>query len=64
MRRIFFVLVFGSLYLSGIAQAPADTVQVVTSGRTNDPAQEQKPYVIMISADGFRHDLAEKLPCY
>src|SRR6185437_1866280 len=60
MRRIFIVLVFGSLCLSGIAQAPADTVQVVTPGRTNDPAQEQKPYVIMISADGFRHDLAEK----
>jgi len=64
MRRIFVVLAVGLLYLSGTAQAPADAVQVVTPGRTNDPAQEQKPYVIMISADGFRHDLAEKLPCY
>jgi predicted AlkP superfamily pyrophosphatase or phosphodiesterase len=42
------------------AQAPADTTQVVISGRTNDVGQQQKPYVILISADGFRHDLADK----
>ena len=61
MRRILLVAAFFGLpCLAGIAQAPADTVQVVTPGRTNDPAQEQKPYVILISADGFRHDLAEK----
>lgn len=61
MCRILLVAVlFGWLPLSGFAQAAADTVQVVTPGRANDRAQEQKPYVILISADGFRHDLAEK----
>jgi predicted AlkP superfamily pyrophosphatase or phosphodiesterase len=61
MRRILLVAgLLGLLCLCGIAQTPADTVQVVTPDRTNDPAQEQKPYVILISADGFRHDLAEK----
>jgi predicted AlkP superfamily pyrophosphatase or phosphodiesterase len=37
-----------------------DTVQKVIPGRTNSPEQEKKPYVILISADGFRYDLAEK----
>lgn len=60
MRRSLLVVFFGVVWFSGFAQAPADTVQVVTPGRTNDPAQEKKPYVIFISADGFRHDLAEK----
>lgn len=29
-------------------------------GRFNSPEQQQKPYVILISADGFRSDLADK----
>jgi predicted AlkP superfamily pyrophosphatase or phosphodiesterase len=37
-----------------------DTVQYVVPGRANDPVQEKKPYVIMISLDGFRADLADK----
>ncbi|HTJ14308.1 MAG TPA: ectonucleotide pyrophosphatase/phosphodiesterase [Dinghuibacter sp.] len=37
-----------------------DTAQYVVPGRTNAPSQEKKPYVIMISADGFRADLADK----
>ncbi len=37
-----------------------DTTQQVIPGRYNDKKQEQKPYVILISADGFRADLAEK----
>jgi predicted AlkP superfamily pyrophosphatase or phosphodiesterase len=32
----------------------------VVPGRSNSAVQEQKPYVIFISADGFRHDLADK----
>ena len=40
--------------------AQQDTVQHVVTGRTNSPAQQQKPYVILISADGFRYDLADK----
>ncbi len=37
-----------------------DTVQYVVPNRTNDQSQYKKPYVILISADGFRYDLAEK----
>ncbi|MCO5287154.1 MAG: ectonucleotide pyrophosphatase/phosphodiesterase [Chitinophagaceae bacterium] len=37
-----------------------DTVQYVVAGRANSAIQQTKPYVIMISADGFRYDLADK----
>ncbi len=40
--------------------AAQDTVQHVIAGRQNEDSQEKKPYVILISADGFRFDLAEK----
>ena len=36
-----------------------DTTQKIIPGHTNSPGQEQKPYVILISADGFRWDYAE-----
>jgi len=41
-------------------QPPGDTTQQVIPGRANNAKQEQQPYVILISADGFRHDLADK----
>jgi predicted AlkP superfamily pyrophosphatase or phosphodiesterase len=37
-----------------------DTMQYVIPGRTNRPDQQKKPYIILISADGFRYDLADK----
>ena len=37
-----------------------DTVQNIISNRFNSAAQQAKPYVILISADGFRFDLADK----
>ena len=37
-----------------------DTVQKIVPGRTNSLAQQKKPYVILISADGFRHDYVKK----
>lgn len=37
-----------------------DTTEQIISGRINHPDQQQQPYVILISADGFRHDFAEK----
>ncbi len=37
-----------------------DTIQRVVAGRSNSVEQQQKPYVILISIDGFRHDYAEK----
>ena len=36
-----------------------DTTQKIVEGRKNDPSQYQKPYVILISADGFRADFTE-----
>lgn len=41
-------------------KAKQDTTQQVEPGRTNSPAQSAKPYVILISADGFRYDYMEK----
>ena len=46
----FYVIIFGQ----------SDTAQVVVSGRTNSGQTMIKPYVILISADGFRYDYAEK----
>lgn len=37
-----------------------DTVQQIVEGRKNSAAQMKKPYVILISADGFRYDYTEK----
>ena len=42
---------------AGFAQ---DTTQIVQAGRTNSAAQQAKPYVILISADGFRSDFSVK----
>ncbi|HLX66749.1 MAG TPA: ectonucleotide pyrophosphatase/phosphodiesterase, partial [Puia sp.] len=44
----------------GVYGQNTDSTQMIVSGRTNSPAQTHKPYVILISSDGFRHDLAEK----
>ena len=37
-----------------------DITQQIVPGRKNSPAQQMKPYIILISADGFRADFAEK----
>src|SRR5258708_9951208 len=50
-------LLFGAAALS--AQI-TDSTQKVIADRSNSREQEQKPYVIFISADSFRHDLADK----
>lgn len=47
------------IFLFNAANAQ-DTVQKIIPGRANSVAQQQKPYVILISADGFRYDLADK----
>ena len=36
-----------------------DTTQKIITGRTNDKSQLNKPYVVLISADGFRSDFTE-----
>ena len=47
------------LFLTNIAWSQ-DTTQQIIAGRFNSKEQQQKPYLILISADGFRADLAEK----
>jgi predicted AlkP superfamily pyrophosphatase or phosphodiesterase len=55
------ILIFAVLVSAGVsAQAITDSTQLVIPNRTNSPQQEKKPYVIFISADGFRYDLADK----
>jgi predicted AlkP superfamily pyrophosphatase or phosphodiesterase len=46
------------MLFSALAFCQADTVQKIVAGRENSPVQEKKPYVILISADGFRYDYA------
>jgi predicted AlkP superfamily pyrophosphatase or phosphodiesterase len=43
-----------------IALKSQDTTQHIVPGKSNRADQLNKPYVILISADGFRYDLADK----
>ncbi|OKS85577.1 hypothetical protein RG47T_1023 [Mucilaginibacter polytrichastri] len=43
-----------------MAYSQVDTAQKVDAATRNSAVQQQKPYVIMISIDGFRYDYAEK----
>jgi len=58
MKRFFSFLLF--LLFSLTASAQVDTTQQIIPDRSNGPEQQEKPYVILISADGFRYDYAEK----
>ncbi len=58
MKKILAPILF-LLYVS-TAFAQPDTLQRIVDGRTNSVEQQQKPYVILISADGFRYDYAQK----
>ncbi len=49
-------LAFLLLFTTAFAQP--DTTQKVVENRTNSASQRNKPYVILISVDGFRHDYA------
>ena len=49
-----------TLFFPLLLTAQVDLTQHVVPGRSNSTQQEQKPYVILISADGFRYDLADK----
>ncbi|AYL96889.1 ectonucleotide pyrophosphatase/phosphodiesterase [Mucilaginibacter celer] len=55
-RYIYFII---SLLMAAPAFAQ-DTTQKIVPGRENSIAQQKKPYVILISADGFRYDYAKK----
>lgn len=54
------ILSFGLLVGITVAVQAQDTVQKVTPNRLNNIAQQKKPYVILISIDAFRWDLADK----
>jgi predicted AlkP superfamily pyrophosphatase or phosphodiesterase len=54
------VIVLVSFFISFSASAQNDTIQKIIGSRKNSPEQQNKPYVILISADGFRYDYAEK----
>ncbi|MFM6954619.1 MAG: ectonucleotide pyrophosphatase/phosphodiesterase [Sphingobacteriaceae bacterium] len=58
-RKVLSILFFLGVCLWATAQQ-VDTLQQVVAGRVNSPAQEKKPYVLLISIDGFRYDYAEK----
>ncbi|MBX2931409.1 MAG: alkaline phosphatase family protein [Chitinophagaceae bacterium] len=62
MYQYFFkrFIVCVSIFLSSLSIHAQDTTQYKIDGRKNAPSQYNKPYIILISADGFRYDLAEK----
>ena len=60
MKRIFSFLLFIVSFLSSAQNNVADTAQVVIPNRQNSIEAQSQPYVIMISADGFRYDYAKK----
>ncbi|MBK6380075.1 MAG: alkaline phosphatase family protein [Chitinophagaceae bacterium] len=57
MRITLISILFFSFCISLHAQ---DTMQHMVAGRKNAASQITKPYVILISSDGFRYDYAEK----
>lgn len=56
--RLYAVLAI--LFFPGWLVAQVDITQHIIPGRSNSTQQQQKPYVILISADGFRYDLADR----
>ncbi|RZL31952.1 MAG: alkaline phosphatase family protein [Pedobacter sp.] len=58
LKRIVFAVLLLAVFFT--AKAQQDTTQQITQNKYNSLAQQQKPYVVLISLDGFRWDLAEK----
>jgi predicted AlkP superfamily pyrophosphatase or phosphodiesterase len=58
-RFKFFISLLACIFFSSFCFAQ-DTIQHIINSRTNSAATISKPYVILISADGFRADLAER----
>ncbi|MDB5153922.1 MAG: alkaline phosphatase family protein, partial [Mucilaginibacter sp.] len=56
----YFTLTLLFLCCSLTAFCQVDPTQKIIPGRKNSARQQDKPYVILISADGFRYDYAEK----
>jgi predicted AlkP superfamily pyrophosphatase or phosphodiesterase len=60
MRRSFRYIVLLALLIPSVAALAQDSLQLKAAGRRNSKQQQKKPYVILISADGFRYDYADK----
>lgn len=61
MKKIFFLLfLWVPVTFFGQNVKKIDTAQLVEPNRANAPSTYQKPYVILISADGFRYDYFKK----
>src|SRR5436305_935081 len=54
------LMIFSFLLTCSLTIRAQDTTQHVIPRRKNSVKQEHKPYVILISADGFRYDYAEE----
>lgn len=57
MKKHFFLILILSFHFFF---SQSDTAQIVIPQRENSQLSETKPYVILISADGFRYDYAKK----
>lgn len=53
-------IIFSLFIFCAICSFAQDTTQQIMPGRQNATHQQDKPYVILISADGFRSDFAKK----
>src|SRR6478736_5871926 len=64
MSKLFFLFFLISTGFVNAQDTPnhnlPDTIQRIIPGRTNRADQLKKSYIILISADGFRYDLADK----
>ncbi|RAJ87774.1 putative AlkP superfamily pyrophosphatase or phosphodiesterase [Chitinophaga dinghuensis] len=58
MKRLFIVV--AAVLFVGLQVQAQDTTQQIVEGRANSASNQTRPYVIMISIDGFRFDYAEK----
>ncbi|MFC6269258.1 alkaline phosphatase family protein [Frigoriflavimonas asaccharolytica] len=56
MKHLIFLLILSFNF----SYSQSDTAQIVIPDRENTIAATKKPYVILISADGFRYDFAKK----
>ena len=60
MKNLIFILSIFIFSFSFSQNKSADTAQVVIPNRVNSTFAKEKPYLILISTDGFRYDYAKK----
>jgi predicted AlkP superfamily pyrophosphatase or phosphodiesterase len=60
MKKLSLALFILTFSLGNAQKKSVDTAQVITSQKENAKISVQKPYVILISSDGFRSDYIEK----